>query len=52
MFRKKIINASNNLKKGLHIEIKIKSNGCLDIEMEGVVFRARLLRIKLKVILI
>jgi len=27
MFRKKIINASSNLKMGLHITTKIKSNG-------------------------
>jgi len=36
MFRKKIINASNNLKEDLHLGIKIKSNGGLDIETEGV----------------
>jgi len=36
MFRKIIINASNNLKRGLHLKTKIKSNGYLDIETEGV----------------
>jgi len=36
MFRKKIINASSNLKKDLHSETKIKSNECLDIVTEGV----------------
>jgi len=35
MFRKKK-NASSNLKKGLHLGKKIKSNGCLDIGTEGV----------------
>jgi len=37
MFRKKIINASSNLKKSLQLGTKIKSNGCLDIETEGVI---------------
>jgi len=32
MFKKKIINTSNNLKKDLHLKIKIKSNEYLDIE--------------------
>lgn len=36
MFRKKIINASSNLKRGLHLGTKIKSNGCLRIGTEGV----------------
>jgi len=36
MFKKKIINASSNLKEDLHLGTKIKSNGDLDIEMEGV----------------
>lgn len=36
MFRKKIINASSNLKRGLHLGTKIKLNGCLDIRTEGV----------------
>jgi len=36
MFREKIINASSNLKTGLHLGTKIKSNGCLDIGTEGV----------------
>jgi len=36
MFRKKIINTSSNLKRGLHLGTKIKSNGCLDIGTEGV----------------
>jgi len=36
MFRKKIINASSNLKKSLHLRTKIKSNGSLDIGTEGV----------------
>jgi hypothetical protein len=37
MFRKKkVINASSNFKRGLHLGIKIKSNGCLDIGTEGV----------------
>jgi len=36
MFRKKTINASSNLKKGLHLGTKIKSNGCLDIGTEEV----------------
>jgi len=34
MFRKKIINASSNLKKDLHLRTKIKSNGCLNIVTE------------------
>jgi len=34
MFRKKK-NASSNLKRGLHLGTKIKSNGCLDIGTEG-----------------
>jgi len=29
-------NAYSNLKRGLHLATKIKSNGCLDIEIEGV----------------
>jgi len=37
MFRKEIINVSSNLKRGLHLETKIKSNKCLDIRTEGVV---------------
>jgi len=41
MFRKKIINASCNLKRGLHLEIKIKLNECLDIETERV-YQSRL----------
>jgi hypothetical protein len=36
MFRKKIINASSNLKRGLDLGTKIKSNGWLDIGTEGV----------------
>jgi len=36
MFRKKIINASSNLKRGLHVGTKIKSNECLDVETAGV----------------
>jgi len=36
MLRKKIINASSNLKKGLHLGTKIKSNRCLDMGTEGV----------------
>jgi len=36
MFRKKKINASSNLKRGLHFRTKRKSNGGLDIETEGV----------------
>jgi len=36
MFRKKIINASSNLKRGLQLGTKIKSNECLDIWTEGV----------------
>jgi len=36
MFRKKIINASSNLKKSLHLGTKIESNECLDIGTEGV----------------
>jgi len=37
MFRKKIINASSNLKKGLYLKTKIKSNGYLNIKYrEGV----------------
>jgi len=39
MFRKKIINASNNLKRNLHLETKIKSNGCLGIGSEEGVHR-------------
>jgi len=35
MFKKKI-NASSNLKGGLHLGTKIKSNGGLNIGMEGV----------------
>jgi len=30
------MNASSNLKEGLHLETKIKSNGDLDIGTEGV----------------
>jgi len=36
MFRKIIINASSNLKKGLYLQTKIKSNEYLNIETEGV----------------
>jgi hypothetical protein len=36
MFRKKIINASSNLKKGLDLGKKVKSNGWLDIETEEI----------------
>jgi len=36
MLREKIIIASTNLKEGLHLGTKIKSNECLDIETEGV----------------
>jgi len=36
MFRKKIINASSNLKMSLHLGTKIKSNVCLNIGTEGV----------------
>jgi len=36
MFKKIIINVSSNLKRGLHLGTKIKSNGCLDIGTEGV----------------
>jgi hypothetical protein len=36
MFRKIIINASSNLKRGLDLGTKIKSNGWLDIGTEGV----------------
>jgi len=36
MFKKIIINASSNLKKSLHLGTKIKSNGCLNIETDGV----------------
>jgi len=36
MFRKKIINAYSNLKRGLHLRTKIKSHGCLDIGTGGV----------------
>jgi len=42
MFREKIINVSSNLKRGLHLGTKIKSNECLDIETEGVLFIMRL----------
>jgi len=35
MSRKKIINASSNLKKRLYLGTKIKSNEWLDIETEG-----------------
>jgi len=38
MSRKIIINASSNLKKGLHLRTKIKLNVCLDIRTEGVQF--------------
>jgi len=38
MFRKKIINASSNLKRSLDLKTKIKSNECLHIETEGVYF--------------
>jgi len=38
MFKKKIINASSNLKRGLHLGTKIKSNVCLNIGTEGVYF--------------
>jgi len=34
MFRKKLINASSNLKRGLHLETKIKSNESLNIGTE------------------
>jgi len=33
---KKIINDSSNLKEGLHLGTKIKSNGCLSIGTKGV----------------
>jgi len=36
MYKKIIINASSNLKKGLYLGTKIKSNECLDIRTEGV----------------
>ena len=40
MCRKKIINASSNLKKDLYLEIKIKSSECLNIETDEVFFYA------------
>ena len=36
MFKKKIINASSNLKRDLHLRTKIKSNGWLHIATERV----------------
>jgi len=36
---KKIIDASSNLKRDLHLRTKIKSNECLNIGPEGVVFK-------------
>jgi len=36
MFKKKIINTSSNLKTGLYLWTKIKSNECLHIRTEGV----------------
>jgi len=39
MFRKKIINASSNLKRSLHLGTKIKSNEWLDIGTNGVINR-------------
>jgi len=39
MFRKKIINASSNLKRSLDLGTKIKSNGCLHIGTEGVKYK-------------
>jgi len=36
MFRKKIINASSNLKMGLHLGTKIKTNKWLHIGTDGV----------------
>ena len=36
MFKKKTINASNNLKRGLHLGTKTKSNGWLNIGTKGV----------------
>jgi len=36
--RKKLISASSNLKRGLHLVTKIKSNECLDIRMEEVLY--------------
>jgi SLT domain-containing protein len=41
MFRKIIINASSNLKRGLELGTKIKSNGWLDIGTEGVKQRSK-----------
>jgi len=38
LFRKKIINASSNLKRDLHLEAKIKSNVYLDIGTEGILY--------------
>ncbi len=38
MFRKKIINAYSNLKRGLQLGTKIKSNECLDIGTEQIWF--------------
>jgi len=43
MFKKKIINISNNLKKSLHLEIKIKSNVCLDIRTKKIIYIQELL---------
>jgi len=36
-----LINASSNLKRGLHLRTKIKSNACLDIGTEGVVHKRK-----------
>jgi hypothetical protein len=43
MFRKKIINASSNLKMGLDLGTKIKSNGWLDIGTKGVYLEVQII---------
>jgi hypothetical protein len=41
MFRKIIINASSNLKRGLNLGTKIKSNEWLNIGTEGVIIKKK-----------
>jgi len=41
MFRKKIIDASSNLNRSLHLRTKVRSNRCLHIETEEVFIMER-----------
>ena len=42
-----VLNASSNLKRSLHLGTKIKSNGWLDIETEGIYFNVLMLWVKM-----